>query len=236
MKKIFIESVNNKLFSNLRIVKDEDLKIFNGVLNNNIYQIFYKTNFDSIIIGSTINQSIVQFSEEFRDKKVYIYDQNKSLDQDIINNYKFINFILPSNSKTTRQDNIININVNMINDQLLKKTEESKKNYISCFLDNIQILPQELNSQLYPNSHKKIKMFNNKAIQHVQNLGTITERDRFNILSESEYYLNLDDQYVIEAAINGCKILSLESLSQLEPINYQVPDYETYQNFIKEYI
>jgi len=235
MKKIFIESINNKLFTNLRIIKD-NIQIFNGNLGNNIYQIFYKTKFDSIIIASVINESIVQFAEEFKDKKVYIYDQNRSLDQNIIDNNKSIDFILPSNNKTNKQGNRLNINTNMINDQLLQNTDGSKQNYISCFLDSVQILPQELNSELYPNSHKKIKMFNNVKIQHPQNLGIITERERLKILSESEYYLNLDDQYVIEAAINGCKILSLESLSKLKPMDYDIPEYETYQNFIKEYI
>lgn len=237
MKTIFIQSLADKLFSHIKITQISDTRIISGNYNNNIYQIFYKTNFDTIIISNSgpIHISILQFTKEFPDKKIFIYQLDENF-QDIKDNKNIKYISYTDKDATYLERNILYITNNIINDQLYNSNmlaDNVKKDYISCFLENTQILPNSVMSSLYPNSHKKIKMFNNPKIQHLQNLGIITEKDRSDILKESEYYLDIDGKYRIEASIYNCKIIDVDTM---EVMDYKTPKYETYSSFIKEYL
>lgn len=237
MKTIFIQSNNNKLFSNIGITKNNKFNIIRGEITNNIYQIFYSLNFEALImnLGENIDNSVIQFAIEFPDKNIFIYDQQSKIDTSDISSIKNIKIIVDNKqSKTIKDDNVISINQNMLNDQLYgKKNNFQKQNYCACFLDNMQIIPQRLMSQLYPNSHHKIRMFNNSSIQHIQNLGIITEKDRAEILKEAQYYIPLNDKYELEAHLSGCTILNLEDMKE---IKYEIPKYETYNSFLEQYL
>lgn len=236
MKTIFIQSLAEKLFSHIKITELQNTRIVSGAYTNNIYQIFYKTNFDTILLSAdSINKSILQFSKEFNDKKIFIYIPDKKIeDTQDYKNIKYISYT--DKDQTYLSNNIVYITRNMINHQLYDSdllADTNKQDYTACFLEDVQILPQSLMSNLYPNSHKKIKMFNNPQIQHLQNLGIITERDRSQILKECKYYLDLNSQYRIEASIYNCEIIDSKTM---ETIEYTTPRYETYQSFIEEYL
>ena len=236
MKTIFIQSLPEKLFSHIKITELQNTRIVSGPYTNNIYQIFYKTNFDTILLSAdSINKSILQFATEFDNKKIFIYTQNEKIED--IKEHKNIRYIsYTDKDQTYLSNNIIYATRNMVNHQLYNSellADVEKQDYIACFLEDIQILPQNIMSNLYPNSHKKIKMFNNPQIQHLQNLGIITERDRSQILKECKYYLNLNSQYKIEASIYNCEIVDPKTM---ETIEYTTPRYETYQSFVEEYL
>jgi hypothetical protein len=74
-------------------------------------------------------------------------------------------------------------------------------------------LPNELVAVLYPNSKLPIKIFDSPKIPHPQNLGTITEIEKGELLRSNRYYLTYNsDEYVLEAIECGCQIVDIDNI------------------------
>lgn len=237
MKTILLQSIDDKLFRNLSLCSNNTTKIITSIVDKNIYDLFYRYQFNYAILSSSVfnnvaDNSVVQFAVEFSKniKIIIVYDS--SLSDDFMNDYNKLFTFVSSN-----QTNKIHTKLpdNLVNSSIYENSYNiPKASYISCFLDNINILPPELLDHLYPNSNKKIRLFNNPNIQHVQNLGTINEYDKCFILKESEFYLDLNGLYLTEALLSKCKILDIESLSSMSPKNLDKPQYTTYEKLIEE--
>ena len=79
-----------------------------------------------------------------------------------------------------------------------------------------QKIPERLESLLYPNSDKPINMFNSPHINHYQNMGTLSEAQKAQILKEYKYFINIDNNYIHEAKLCGCQIVEIGSDNQLK--------------------
>jgi hypothetical protein len=241
MNTILIHRFDNKFFRNLSLVRDENINIVSEQINKNIYELYYKYNFKTIIISAnSIDNSILQFAIEYGDSVsicVYIAD----IDTINTTHYEpYKNFITFIYSKGSDKPNIKSIKIPyLINEALYSNKNLEKSKYICCFLDNVKALSSKLIESLYPNNRSLeygIRMYNNSNIQHHQNLGIIDEVDRSNILKEAEYYLDLDGEYTIEASIVECKILDENTLSLLSEKKIEIPQCQSYKDFLRSLV
>lgn len=112
----------------------------------------------------------------------------------------------------------------------------TKEDIIPIFLENYASLPDYITEQLYPNTKKRILMFNNKNIKNDQNIGFLSETDRRDILQRAKYYACDNEYYLIEAQLSGCEILDIRNLENKIDISQLDTNYVTYKNFIAEII
>lgn len=234
-KNIFITQANNR-FTNAILSNKLPHKFIHSIIQNNIYDIFYQFNIDLFIFNaSSIDSSVVQFIQEFSESKnIFFYidtiEQNKL---DIINNTQNIETIIPESLNINLNQKSIIYHNNVINTSIFYKQDIPKQtDVVTCFLDNIIDIPDELNEHLYPKSNKKIRLYNNANINHYQNLGLVEEQYKNTILNESEYFISINNHYVFEAIQAGCKILG-PNLHHYAP-----PDREiiTIENFLEKNI
>lgn len=239
MKTVFIESIDNKFFRNILITNIDGTKTVSSKLDGNIYELFYRYKFDYILLSSkSIDGSILQFAIEYNNRvKIIVYVEH-DLDKDFINTYKSVLKFLINKSRNNEFSgtNFYELSDTIINSELyyLLNDTDSKQDYISCFLDNIDIIPEKLIDCLWPKTKLKIRMFNNPKIKHIQNLGSLNELDKSNILKESKYYLDINGSYLKEAILFGCKILTLDTLSNMTPLDVSIPIYKTYDHIMRE--
>lgn len=238
MKTILVQKYNNKFFRNLDITRSNDTRIVSDYINKNIYELYYKYNFDiAILSASSIDNSLLQFAVEYADKiKLYVYIKNiEELNSSIYEQYKNLLIFVYSEGINNTDIQVIKIPY-LINDKLFDSRQFQKTKYISCFIDSLSGLSQKMIASLYPNNKSLeygIRMFNNPNIQHHQNLGIIDESDRSNILKESEYYLDIDNEYTVEASVVGCKILDEDGLSILKEKEVTIPQCQSYIEFLR---
>lgn len=241
MINILIPNIDNKFFRNLSITNIPNTKIVTHNVQGNIYSLYYRYNFNILIIPSSlIDNSILQFSIEYMNNVKTIIDVDSKLSEEFLETYNNIFMFLVDENQLNSYKKYKHIEKSkyFINDQIYTQNKETNKtNFIACFLDDIMLLPTNLIDKLYPNNNFKIRMFNNRSINHPQNLGLINEIDKASILNSAEYYLDINDgMYNIEAYTSGCKIINLNSIDKLEPIVFNVPSYTTYSKFIQDCI
>lgn len=241
MINILIPNINNKFYRNLSITNITDVRIVTENIQRNIYNLYYKHQFNTLIIPSSlIDNSILQFCVEFKDHIKTIIDVDSNLNEEFLRVYNTVfHFLIhPDQTKIYEKYNHINKPLYLLNDELyIFNTEITKINFIACFLDHVPLLQTKLIESLYPNTKSKIRLFNNPNINHPQNLGMVNELEKSLILKEAEYYLDIDNgSYSIEAQAAGCKIINLNSINTLEPIIFETPTYTTYRKFLQDYI
>ena len=243
MKTLIADNINHKFIHNLPFAGIDDLNTIIYPLGKNIYELFYRYNFDYIIIDShNITQAFLQFIVEFGNKiKCYaLFTDDQNLNA-FISDYGKVCKVIHDTGLTHNQstENCIVLPEKYINTKLYNPyVSYPKDNTIACFLDNIESLPQELIDVLYPKTQLKIRLFNNSKFAHIQNLGIINETDRAGILAVSEYYIDLNGHYRFEAQVSKCKILDKLSIDTLNPISEEIEETSvvSYQEIIKEKI
>jgi hypothetical protein len=233
MNTILIPNIDNKFFRNIALTQMDGFQIIVENIKGNIYHLYYKHNFNYVIIPeSFIDNSILQFAVEYSNKVHSLIEIGNNITNDFMKLYKPVfKFLIHNKYKEKAHPDCTNIlcNTELINDQLYPQTNQQYKkiDYISCFLDELEFIPEELSHILYPKTNKKIRMFNNNNIKHTQNLGTINEIEKSVILKESQYYLDINNLYKNEAIVSGCTILTPSTINQTEltqPTNTEALD------------
>lgn len=180
-----IDTPNKKLFNNLSTLPDTVQKH----VKNNIYQLYYQLKFNTIILDcSSFDNSVASFCMEFNNTvKVFIYIDDLTNEENIkyiLEYSKYLYFLVDKKCKYSEIfSRLIVVEPNLINKNLYDQAISNKKNKnncISCFMDKIDKVPNQIGKLLYPNSKVKIRLYNNTNIKHVQNLGMITEYDKWN--------------------------------------------------------
>lgn len=237
MKNICITKSNKKLNKNLPEYSSEDMRFLNFDPKQSIYKFYYSVskNIDILLVNSsTINSEILSFISDFHDsiKTIIYYDDNQSYDIDanVIN-------ILDYNSTLDIVGN--KLPKFIINDKIYDNISipKDKPYFITYFLDNNTFIPEKVNALLYPKTKLKIRMFNGENIKHYQNLGYINEKERMNILLESEIFLYNSNDYLCEAWMCRCKTVDLTNQSIDDPTApLENPEFTTYNQIIQDFI
>ena len=173
MKTILIPNIDNKFFRNIALTQMSGFRIIVENIKGNIYHLYYKHNFDYVIIPeSLIDNSILQFAVEYSNKVNNIIEVGNNIANDFMKLYKPVfKFLIHNKYKEKANPDCTNIFclTELINDQLYPQTNQQyeKIDYISCFLDDLEFIPEDLNNILYPKTNKKIRMFNNNNIKNV---------------------------------------------------------------------
>jgi hypothetical protein len=152
--------------------------------------------------------------------KAFIYHSRSQINKDAIRYIKKAKHILhpQDHDEFRRYSNVLVLPDYCINKNLF--TSKNNENYnridrIAYFLDEDSEIPQHIKKHLYPETKdSKFLLFNNKSIQHPQNLGMLTELDKNDILNNCKYFVsNKYESYVAEAYTCGCVILDAETLT-----------------------
>lgn len=231
--KIFISQDNSKFINNLLLNRIPHLDIISGNCKNNLYKIHQIYNPSSYIFSlSSINNEILQFIREYGLKiKIIIYHPN--INKEVLQ-------ALP-NCLHLIHDNTISNNTKvipkLINKELYINTNSDYRHDSICsFVDDINQIPEDLASVLYPNTKLKIKLYGG-SFKHAQNLGLILEQDKPAILNQNKYYLDLDNKYTYEAVACGCEIYTLDTLRNDKKISIdttEIDNIQTYSSFLME--
>jgi hypothetical protein len=202
-----------------------------GVINNNLYDMHYRYNFDAYVFCANLfSNEIYQFIQDYcNDCQILLYHP-KLIDYNILSISENIRHIshAPDNQCITIP--------RLVNTNIFYNTNETKSNNMLCFLDGYQKIPNELYNIVYPNSDMNIQIFS-KSMRHQQNFGYLSEKDKAILLNQSKAYLDIDGLYTIEAMLCGSKILSINSQgSAIEDNNMIMPEHSTYLEFIESVI
>jgi len=229
--KMIVQKIDDKFINNIELSTTPfcNKKILN--VTGQLYKIYYIEKFTHIIfVASLLDNEVNQFINEFGSVvDIFIYnDTTKD-----IGYHPNIKAVIQK-TKIQSQNKIITI-PKLVNNEIYYHDKLITKNdNIVCFLDNTDSLPESLNSFLYPQSKLPIKLFNNSAIIHPQNLGLLFEHDKARILKQSKYYLALTDDYIPEAWACGTLVLDIDDLSSLRPNKYKhTKNFQSYSNFLK---
>lgn len=234
-KNIFINQTDNR-FTNAIINSKSNNSVIHSLVSNNIYDIFYRFNIDVFVFNvSTLDSSIIQFMQEFsKEKNIYLYINSAQFDNAVLNipNIKYIQLKL-LDIKLPEEPIIFDSNVINTNIFYRDDSKKKQKGTIACFLDRVAAIPDSLEKHLYPNSTKAIRLYNNSNINHYQNLGVLSEKDKNTILNESESFIIIDENYLFEAVQTGCQLLTPELTEYVLPKNLQIT---TIEHFLEQHI
>ena len=240
MKTLLSDNINHKFINNLPLSGIDNLNVIISSINTNIYELYYRYNFNYLLLDSqNISNAILQFIVEYGNKlKCYMLFRSENNIESFNNDYGSVCKILCDYSLKHKNIGTI-LPQRFINTRLYNPyVSYPKENIISCFLDNIDNIPQELTDVLYPKTQLKIRLFNGQKFAHIQNLGVVDEIEKAKILSYSEYYLDLNNLYSYEAQVSHCKILDTSSLESLVSNKDIIDDNGVidYEQIIKEII
>lgn len=240
---ILVDVKNNKFITNL-LESDLDYLVAGEVISKNIYDLYYKFQFKYLIFNFTsLDNEILQFISEFYGSVKFFVFMDKEIahnEQNLLDSIKkqvhILNPEYYTNKSVVDKDTILVPN-NLVNSKTYYRNTKNENNKNIClFLDNIEELPPNVTEKLYPNSKLRIRMYNNAKINHYQNLGMVTEKDRAQILNNSEYFLNHNGFYSVEAAICGCKIIDINNLNFETFTTIDTENTITYNQFMKDNI
>ena len=220
--KVLIQNFDCKFINNLDSISNKHQTIFVDITNN-IYQISQTVVPDIyILIAEKLSYEELHFCQNNINTRIIIYNHNHTKVEPLLLNMKHIK-ILNSNTipilynpKRYNNMNIVNKNIDYV-----------------YFLDNDQQIPISLKKLLLPNNQThNIKLFNNRHIEHPQNLGFLTENDKSLILKSSINYICHNMFYAVEAYLSGCSVLDTE----LNSISIDTNDYQTYEHFFESMV
>lgn len=238
MNNISITKSNNKF--NKNIIINNDVKFLEIDINQiNIYKYHYAYNEQNtlyIINASLMSNEILSFIEEFH-KSINFIIYHDVFDKTL---FERLQPITTKNIVNYDIDQIgtIRLPKHMLNDSIYTNLviPNDKTNQIVFFLDNRTSIPIFLQSQLYPNSKLPIKMFNNPKIEHPQNLGFCDEVQKRDILLQSQILCYIEEEYLPEAMICGCKVLDINDSFDMDKAYIPNVEYTTYTQFLRNYI
>ena len=212
---IIVQKDDNKFINNLDSVSGHTIAYVD--FSNNVYKIHQTKKPDLyIFVAEKLTHEEIHFCTNITDSKIIVYHITE---------------------QTTDVDNIKNIihlydkDIPLLYNPYRFFNQQNKSRGIDAayFLDNETDINDDMTRLLYPNKGKyKIKMFNNQKINHVQNLGFLTENDKNNVLNDSQTYICQNQFYALEATLCGCKVLD----TKLNEINLDPKKYQTYSDYI----
>lgn len=237
MKNIFAQKLYNKFINNIDKLSIDGEYLCSANPVNNIYRQHYQDKYNVYIFcANMVTDEIVSFINDNLDHNIqFCFYHNKP--------NKYIYKLFEKHTHFIDEPNYTDFGImipkNIINGDLYlyeNKVQSEKEDIIPIFLENYDSLPDYILNQLYPNTKKRILMFNHKNIKHDQNLGFLSEKDRRDILQRAKYYACDNEYYVIEAKLSGCQILDINNLDNIIDNIQHDTNYITYKNFIVETI
>lgn len=238
--KIFIEYLDNKFVNNiLSSPLRQDISILSSELNNDLYKFHDKYKLDCYILNaeniSSNNKEVLQFIHEYaKELKIIFYHTSKQsidlcLNNSNLSNILHIGYEAIDNTSYRQIPYLLNKNL-FYNQNIINKNQK-----IICFIDHIEQLPNDLNQLLYPNTKLPIILFGN--IIHPQCLGSVTETEKAILLNTYEYYLSINDNYLLEASECGCKIFTAQSILESKAlVNIDTSNIQSYSQFIESLV
>lgn len=231
MTKLIIQNLNDRFINNLALCNTNFCNIILTDISGSLYRLYYEHKFTHIIlIDSLLDNECFQFIEEFGNNVIiYIYKDADTT------NYKQTDKIYSLLSYTKDDDHKTMKIPTLINHELYNTNSSANKiNQIVSFIDRIDVIPDDLQTHLYPQTNLPIKLFNNSNIISPQNLGLLSEKDKALLLQQSKYYLAITEDYVAEAWACGCEVLTIDDLTTLIPSKYKhSKSFQPYTNFLK---
>lgn len=196
------------------MVGDNMYKTYN--LQNNLYSLYYSLSPKSIFFDySRIDKECIQFIYEFNNQvQCYVYYDH--LGSDFIKfglgSIKTIKHIHNKGYKIATDDaNCIEL-PELLNTSLYDSTacQEKREGTVAV----LNPMDQDIDSllpYLYPYSKENIILINNTFNKHPQNLQSVSQQSIAKILKQKKNYLNVNNQYLVDAQYTNCNIVELDT-------------------------
>lgn len=243
-RSINLYPINNKFNTNLGLIDIPNYKINYIPYNYSIHKYVFSDNISSdscfIFNSSFLNQEILEFIQSASFNFFILLDSHISPS---LSFYNKVTFIYDDLHLKKDFENSIILPQYLVNKKLYRNNGEifDKINQIIYFCDSeTENIDTNLEKLLYPNSHLPIKLFNNSKFKHAQNIGSINEIEKIDILRESKYYLhNNSNYYVAEALVSDCICINIDKdmsiTEQLSMNNNSDIEYQKIKNEILDY-
>ena len=227
--KLFVGNIKSNKFMNNIVLNDiRDMQIVSGNYRGKLYGIHQQQKINSYIFDAEfLDKELFQFILQYNNHvKIFLY--HRILNKELIEKVPCYHLLHEEYDigSCIKIPSLVNSHI-FYNHQ---NNNRSSKDFV-CFLDSIDGY-NELNSLLYPNSNFAIKIYGSQK-SHQQNLGTVSEKDKAELLNSHKNYLDLDGLYTNEAVACGCDIYTLESIKNNTIINIKNDtNYESYESFL----
>jgi hypothetical protein len=211
------------IYTNILTSRDVDLfansfrKEFGGTIIkkdiSNIYDIILVDKPDYIIIDSLDekNEHFVSFLSDLKSQNIQIQKTK---------------IIIIGKSGNSEHQNIryVSPNTYYCFDEYYTESscDDGSFKYMLCHLNCLDFEKNKaLEPIIYPNNKEiAVKLVGCDQVQHVQNLGSVTEREMLELIHGCEIYINIDNMYVYDAMfLNKPIINSCEDIKEIEFVN-----------------
>lgn len=234
--KLFVSYHYNKFINNIILSKINNLEILSGQYQGHLYKIQQEHSVNAYIFNTEdlCDHEVLQFIEDYSKKlKILIY--HVSDDSQIVSEFSQCQHLIHQKENMLDDQHTIIIpslvNTSIFTNSQMKKNDNDS---IISFIDNISELPESLLSVLYPKTKLKIKMYGG-MFRHHQNLGSISEYDKCDLLNMHKLYLDINGEYAKEAVLRGCDVITLDTIFTKTAINDSIDmQYKSYTQFLHE--
>ena len=242
MINIFLHNKYNKFINNIFEIKSDQYKLIKSDNTQQIYKYHYTQNINTYIFcASSVDQQILDFigdqNKNFESKYIIYHDV---LNSSLIDSTLKIKHLINEKDAGQIQNKTVKVLPSAILNENLYDTSNSinfnsRSDIIIVFLENKDTIPDSIVKHLYPNSNKRILLFNTNYV-HDQNLGFVEEKDKPNLLKTSKYFwCDETDYYLLEAQKCGCLIIrDLDNITQDNTPSEN--NYITYKQFLMDLI
>lgn len=224
------------------IAGDNIYKSYN--FKNSLYALYYNQSPKSIFFDySKIDKECIQFIYEFNQQvQFYVYYDHISIDfvKFGLGSIKTIKHIHNEGYKIAAdKENCISV-PQLLNTNLYDSvTDKEEREGTVAVLDPINKDINSLLPYLYPYSKENIILINNTFHKHPQNLQSTSQESIAKILKSKKNYLNVNDQYLVDAQYANCNIIELDDfVSNKGNINKAIKQinripYISYQEYLQ---
>lgn len=230
--KLFISNIkNSKFMDNIIFNNIPELEILYGNHRDQLYKIHQQRQINSYIFDiEVLDKELLQFvMENYLKTKIFLYHNYTHSNRDIIEKIPCYHLVHDQHALSNAITIPELVNTNIFYN---KKIQNRDQNSIICFIKDIHDISDKFEALLYPKTKLPIKIYGSKG-SHCQNLGSVTEQDKADILNKNIKYLDIDGSYLNEALICGCDIYTINTLLDNNSINHDIkPKYESYESFL----
>lgn len=250
MPKILVHSNGNRqyrsLIRHLSLLHNESISVQVSNLHNNIFDTAYMFKPDILFYPFVeYTQEVHNYVENYHNKQKIVFYVDFAIENSNLINYlsqTYCTFIVKNN--TTQFDSKVLSFDYLYDDTIYRAISDiPKNNKIAVSLSNDNAKNKvSLESHIYPNECEyPIVLFNNPEFKHPQNVGIYNEQDLNYVLNNYLYFVDIDEEFELEAAATNCLWLRgdsnfIEQIKTNQISNRFIKTHKQYRvsSFIKE--
>lgn len=204
---------NRKYISIIKHLKKQIPHLNVESLHNKIYDICYikKPKILLFPVVEYTQEIHTFFSEKHKEIDIILYVDIEIQQKDLKKYLTDICYRIIVDSNRVTEDNSSYVYAkNLYDEDIFRSLDIAQRNnkVAVSLSQDMSKNDKYLNDLLYPKEKElEVVLFNNPNYKNVQNVGIFNENDLNYILNTFGYFLDLDDEFIMESSVVGCSIL-----------------------------